>query len=197
MKIIGITGPSGAGKSILGRFFAKRGVPVIDADELYHSLLVPPSRCLELIRERFGGEIFNPDGTLDRHALANIVFSSEEKLELLNSTVLSVVVEEARLIMNAMDAAGQRTVVFDAPTLIESGFNAECSAVISVISSADTRAARISERDGISTEAALARIHAQKNDDFYKSHSDFVIINDGNLEEFEKSANEIFNSLIK
>ena len=76
----------------------ERGISVIDADELYHSLLVPPSRCLELLREAFGDEIFNDDGTLDRPALARIVFSDEQKLELLNSTVLSVVIDESKKI---------------------------------------------------------------------------------------------------
>ena len=196
IQILGITGPSGAGKSLLCQSISARGIPVIDADRVYHSLLLPPSECLEALRRAFGDEIFSSDGKLDRAKLGAIVFNSSEKLELLNSTVLSVVVAEARLIIDAMAAAGHRAVIFDAPTLIESGFHKECYAVVSVISSQSTRVARISERDGISTENALARIHAQKDDDFYKAHSDFVIVNDGNLEELEKSAIDLFDSLV-
>ena len=197
MKIIGITGPSGSGKSILAGALRDRGISVIDADELYHSLLVPPSRCLDLIRDAFGDEIFNADGTLNRPALASIVFSDEEKLELLNSTVLSVVVDEAKKILSELAAHGEQIAAIDAPTLIESGFNAECDLVVSVISDADTRAERISERDHIGHDDAIRRIRAQKNDEFYKRHSDLVIFNDGNIGALTKQAERIIASAIE
>ena len=78
------------------------------------------------------------------------------------------------------------------PTLIESGFNTECDLVISVISNADTRADRISERDSIGHDDAIRRIRAQKPDDFYKEHSDFVIFNDGNIECLADKAKKIY-----
>lgn len=197
MKIIGITGPSGSGKSILASALRERGISVIDADGLYHSLLVPPSRCLELLREAFGGEIFNGDGTLDRPALARIVFSDEKKLELLNSTVLSVVIDESKKIFAELEARGEQVAAIDAPTLIESGFHKECDLVVSVISDADTRADRISERDHIGHDDALRRIHAQKGDEFYKSHSDTVIFNDGDIGQLTYAAEQILISVEK
>ena len=197
MKIIGITGPSGSGKSMLASALRERGISVIDADELYHSLLVPPSRCLELLREAFGDEIFNDDGTLDRPALARIVFSDEQKLELLNSTVLSVVIDESKKIFAEFCERGEQIAAIDAPTLIESGFHKECDIVVSVISDADVRADRISERDHIGHDDALRRIRAQKDDEFYKSHSDIVIFNDGDIEDLTKAAEQILISAKK
>ena len=197
MKIIGITGPSGAGKSIFSDFLAERGIPVINADELYHSLLIPPSHCLDLIRGAFGDGVFNADGTLSRPELAKIVFSSEEKLELLNSTVLSVVIDESKRIISELETKGERVVAIDAPTLIESGFDKECDTVVSIISDAATRAKRISERDKISESDALRRISAQKPDSFYEEHSDSVIFNDGDLESFEAAFEQIYASLIQ
>ena len=64
MKIIGITGPSGSGKSLLCRSLEQNQVFCIDADKVYHSLLIPPSRCLDAIREKFGDGVFLPDGSL-------------------------------------------------------------------------------------------------------------------------------------
>ena len=193
MRIIGITGPSGAGKSILAKAVSEYGISVIDADELYHSLLVPPSRCLELIEGAFGSGVFNPDGTLNRPALASVVFSDPKKLELLNSTVLSVVIDEIKRIIATLEAKGESAVIVDAPTLIESGFNAECDLVISVISSSDIRASRISERDGIEHSDAMRRINAQMPDDFYKEHSHRVIFNDGNIEALANEARLIYS----
>ena len=197
MKIIGITGPSGSGKSILASALRERGISVIDADELYHSLLVPPSRCLELLRGAFGGDIFNGDGTLDRPALSRIVFSDEKKLELLNSTVLSVVIDESKKIFAELEARGERVAAIDAPTLIESGFHKECDLVVSVISDADVRADRISERDHIGHDDALRRIRAQRDDEFYKRHSDLVIFNDGDVGALTAAAEKILISVKK
>ena len=195
MKIIGITGPSGSGKSILGNFLANRDIPVINADELYHSLLIPPSRCLDKIRDSFGDEVFNSDGTLNRPALSHVVFADKSKLELLNSSVLSIVIEEAEKLIDEFARSGKKIVAMDAPTLIESGFDKKCDLVISVISDPSTRAKRIAERDNISDSDAAERIGAQQNDDFYKKHSDVVIINDEDLASFLKQAEKIYSEV--
>ena len=81
MKIIGITGPTGAGKSHLCKALSSK-IPVINADEVYHSLLLPPSDCLDALRNAFGDAVFSSDGTLDRGALSSIVFSDQEQLAL-------------------------------------------------------------------------------------------------------------------
>ena len=80
MTILGITGPTGAGKSLFSEYLLSQGVSVIDADEVYHSLLLPPSPCLDALRGAFGDEVFLSDGSLNRPALSKIVFRNEEKL---------------------------------------------------------------------------------------------------------------------
>ncbi len=186
IKIIGITGPSGSGKSVLGEQLRLRGVPCIDADALYHELLVPPSECLNAIADAFGKNVIAEDGTLDRVALGKIVFSDPDKLKLLNGTVLSIVIKEIRRLINEYEQQGHTVIAVDAPTLIESGFDKECECVISVIADKDTRIQRISKRDGITREAAEARVSAQKPNEFYIKHSDTVIFNDSTEECFEQ-----------
>lgn len=195
MKIIGITGPSGAGKSYFSDFLREHGIPVIDADELYHSLLVPPSDCLCALRAAFGDSVFFDSGELNRQALSKIVFGDNEKLLLLNSTVLGFVLDRAREIFKGLEKEGHTAVAFDAPTLIESGFNKECSCVVSVICPPDIRKNRIMARDGISESAALSRINAQKPDSFYIEHSDHVLVNDSSIEEFAKKCASLVKSL--
>ena len=191
MRIIGVTGPSGAGKGALCEMFKKRGIVCIDADAVYHSLLVPPSECLDALKSAFGESVFSPDGSLDRAALGRIVFAESDKLELLNSTVLSFVLAKFRIMIAELDSQGESAVVIDAPTLIESGFDKECDAVISVLASPDVRVGRIMKRDSISEEKAWLRIKAQKSDEFYISHSDEILYNDGSLDDLEAALNAL------
>lgn len=196
MRIIGITGPSGAGKSYLSEFLRKKNIPVVDADETYHSLLVPPSACLDAIREAFGDGVIRADGSLDRRALSEVVFGSEEKLTLLNSTVLGYVLDRVREIFSEYEREGLCLVGVDAPTLIESGFYAECDVIISVLSDRETRISRITARDGISEEAARARVYAQRDDGFYIEKSDFTVENNGSEAEFEEKCEQIYSAII-
>ncbi len=195
MKIIGITGPTGAGKSLVCKYFEELGIPCIDADRVYHNLLIPPSDCLDAIRASFGDVVFSCDGKLDRASLATVVFSNPQKLDLLNRTVLGKVLCELRLIIADYRRRGFDTVIVDAPTLIESGFHKECSAVISVLSPKENRLSRIKERDSLSDEKASERINAQKSDDFYKENSSLVIINDKDEKALRASIKKILPQL--
>jgi len=196
VNIIGITGPTGSGKSVLCEYLAQKNIPCIDADKVYHSLLLPPSDCLDAIKRAFGSEIFSSDGKLDRAKLGAIVFGDAKKLDLLNKTVLGNVLCEIRNIIFDYNRKGFNTVAVDAPTLIESGFYKECSTVISVLAPKEIRLARIIERDCLSEEKAMLRINAQKSDDFYREYSNVVIENNGNLKQFKKEIESAIKSLI-
>lgn len=196
MKIIGITGPTGAGKSSLSEYLRSRDIPVIDADRLYHSLLTPPSPCLDALRNAFGEAIFTEGGELNRKRLAEIVFGNEEKLELLNATVLSIVLEESRRLFKNYEAEGKTWAAIDAPTLIESGFHKECDRVVSVICDPDVRLERIMNRDGLDHKSAEARIRAQKPNSFYTEGSHTVIYNDTDKEQFLDKCREFADRLL-
>lgn len=195
MRIIGVTGPSGSGKSLLGKVFAQKGIPTIDADKVYHSMLLPPSECLDAIRAVFGDGVFREDSSLDRAKLSAIVFNDTAKLELLNKTVLDMVLVEIRRIINNAAENGANTVIVDAPTLIESGFHEECDLVISVLSPIKDRVQRISVRDGINQEKSMERVSAQKLDSFYEEHSDIVIHNDKDREQFIQKLYSLMDTL--
>lgn len=194
MNVIGITGPTGSGKSLVCDFLQKQNIPCIDADEVYHKMLLPPSECLDAIRSAFGDALFLPDGNLNRAALAEIVFNDSQKLELLNETVLGIVLKKIRSIIASYAQNGVDTIAVDAPTLIESGFHKECSTVISVLAPKEQRFLRIIERDGLSEQRASERIAAQKSDSFYVESSDFVITNDTDSENLK---NQLFDILKK
>ena len=83
-RIIALTGPTGAGKSVVGDIFRSLGIPVIDTDQVYHDLLIPPSACLDDLVSAFGKAILKQDGTLDRSALSELVFADPDQLKKLN-----------------------------------------------------------------------------------------------------------------
>ena len=195
MIVIGITGPTGAGKSFFCDFLNGMKIPSINADRVYHDMLVPPSECLDAIRLAFGDSVFEADGSLDRAKLGAIVFSSPEKLELLNTTVLTRVITKIKEIISEYKSQGCRAVAIDAPTLIESGFDKECDAVISILASKELRTSRIIDRDSIDEKSAELRINAQKDDSFYINNSNFVINNTKDAERFKNDAIAILERL--
>lgn len=179
MHIYGITGPSGAGKSKLSEWFAAKGIPHVDADALYHELLIPPSPVTTAIFNAFGREVMTADGGVDRRALSTIVFQDPDKLALLNRTVLDAVLAELRIRLARLEQDGVSAVAVDAPTLIESGFDRECDTVVVVLCAKEERIARIVRRDGISRERAEERVNAQQPDEFYANAAHVVLRNDG------------------
>ena len=193
LKIIGVTGPSGSGKGALCALLSDYGIPSVDADHVYHQLLVPPSSCLDSLCERFGSKILKGDGTLDRTVLANIVFAPEAQSELadLNRITHKFVVEKINDMISDFDKNGFAAAVIDAPALIEAEIDKKCDLVVCVVADKDTRIKRIVERDGIAENAALARVNAQKPDAFYEAHSDIIIRNNGDLSELKKDAEKI------
>ncbi len=195
MLILGITGPTGAGKSLFSEYLLSKGISVIDADEVYHSLLIPPSPCLVALRGAFGDEILHGDGSLNRPALSKIVFQDKDQLNLLNHTVFGFILDKIRVMIRGLEMAGKTLVAVDAPTLIESGFHKECDVVVSVLSSPELRLNRIVTRDSISHDAARARIQAQKDDAFYREHSHHVLTNVGGKDDFFAQCEALLRNL--
>ena len=196
LKIIGLTGPSGAGKTLFSFFLCAKGCPCINADELYHSMLIPPSILLDAIRREFGDEFFNENGELDRKALGKLVFSSKEKLELLNATVLPLVIEKMQKIANYYEKNGAKLLIIDAPTLFEAGYDKSCDITVSILAPENIRVERISERDEISIDDAVLRTNAQKDDSFYYERSDRIIINDSTEDALKEKANALICELL-
>jgi len=177
MLVIGLTGPTGAGKSIVSELFASFGLPILDADQIYHALLVPPSACLDELVARFGTQILHPDGTLDRRALSGIVFDSSEALADLNEIAHRHVMKAIRSDLEALRLKGIPAAVLDAPQLFEAHAERDCNIIVSVLSDPELRTERIMRRDGIDENAAKKRMAAQYSDVFFRAHSDYVIEN--------------------
>ncbi len=189
MTVIGLTGPSGSGKGKIAEILSGYGVEHIDADSVYHNILIPPSPCLDELVENFGYGILNAGGQLDRRALGDIVFGEEnkQKLEKLNSITHKYVCARIRQIIRYFESMDRKACVIDAPLLLESGLNHDCDFVISVLADTELRAQRIAKRDKISLEDANLRISSQKPDSFYIDGSDIVVYNNGDETQLQSS----------
>ena len=192
LLVIGVTGPSGAGKSELCRHMARRGLPVIDADAVYHDLLIPPSPCLDALVDAFGIGILDSQGALDRAALSGIVFSESDgaKADLLrlNAITHRFVSEQIFTTLSHLAEGGAKAAVIDAPLLIEAGLNRSCDTVIAVLADRQARLERLRLREGKSLDVLDARLKAQPTDDFYREHADVVIENALDTKELQRRA---------
>lgn len=198
MKIIGLCGGSGAGKGYVCEKFKAYNFGVIDTDKVYHNLISHKSDCyLDLVRE-FGEDIA-VSGKIDRTRLSQIVFTDKtgERLERLNEITHRHILERVRELLLDFKRAGTPAVLVDAPLLFESGFDKECDAVIGVLADREIRIKRITARDKISEGAAVQRIERQKSDGFITAHSDFIIVNNGDGGELEKSIAEIATNILE
>ncbi len=182
LRVIGLTGPSGAGKTTALDALREQGALVLDCDAVYHELLHSDTALPDAIGEAFPGTV--KDGALDRKALGAIVFSDAEKLETLNGLTHRFILREIERRLRAFAMEGGRLAALDAVELVSSGLAERCDLTIGVLADEQTRVQRIMARDGISREAALLRVKAQKPDSYYRKHCDRVIENNGDPEHF-------------
>lgn len=176
--IIGLTGPTGSGKSSVAAVAEALGLKVINCDKSARDAVLPGSEGLKAVVAAFGEEMLLPDGTLNRKALAHAAFSSPQKTELLNKTLLPHI---SRLVLAEI---GDNNVLLDAPTLFESGLDSICTKTIAVLADVSVRRKRIIARDGLSAQEADTRINAGKADEYYLKRADYALYNNGNLETF-------------
>lgn len=172
--IIGLTGPTGSGKSTVREILAQNGLFVIDCDKIARDITEKGSNVVLKLAECFGDDILFEDMSLNRKKLAQKAFSSKENTLLLNSITHPEILSR---IENKIKENIDKIIVLDAPTLFESGADKFCNKILCVLADENIRIDRIISRDNITREQALARISAQKDDDFFIKNCDAVIYN--------------------
>ncbi len=193
--VIGLTGQTGAGKSTVSKIFVKEGFHIIDADRISREVVEIGTPCLSELLDFFGEEIRNADGSMNRKALAKIVFNDKGKLESLNSICHPFITEEILARISHMKAQGHELILLDAPTLFESKAADFCDLIISVVASPELRRDRIIARDNLTLVEANERMSAQLDEDFFVNHSDYVIRNDDDLQQLHALSEEIADKI--
>lgn len=178
--VIGLTGNIACGKSLVLRTLAELGAETIDADLVAREVMSQGSPVLEEVARAFGREILNADGSLNRRALARIVFRDPEQLARLEAIVHPPVVE---LIRRRVAGSRSPVVVIDAIKLFEASLASDCDEVWVVTCAPQQQLARLMARDRISEDEALLRICAQPPQEGKLRRADRVIDNSGTVED--------------
>ncbi|MDD4700319.1 MAG: dephospho-CoA kinase [Oscillospiraceae bacterium] len=198
IMVIGLTGPTGSGKTTVCEAAKGLGIAVINADMVSREVVLPGQPALAALTGYFGDSILRSDGFLDRAELARLAFSDEAKTKALDKIIFPFIVDRVNQQISKIEDDGKTAVLLDAPTLYESDADKICNKVIAVLCPLNIRRKRIIERDNLSEEDADIRLKAQKSDNFYIERTNYIIINDGSVEQlFSKSTELLSNIFLK
>ena len=162
MILVGLTGGVATGKSTVAKMFERCGAYTIDADLLARKVVEPGTPAWRAIVRAFGKTVLNSDHTLNRRAMAEIVFGDPPKLRRLERFIHPRVArEQVRLTRQATREDPQAVVIYDVPLLFEAGIDTRVKKIIVVTADRQTQITRLKKRNGFSRADALRRIRSQ------------------------------------
>jgi dephospho-CoA kinase len=189
---VGLTGGVGSGKSIVARIFGELGAVVIDADAVAREVVEPGTPGFDAVVERFGRGVVRTDGSLDRPALARVVFQDTAEREALNAIVHPLVGARMAELMQA--APADSVVIWDIPLLVENGSAGSFDLVVVVEADVNRRLARLAQR-GMAESDARERMAAQATDEQRRAVADELIVNDGDLNELRTRVEQVWDKI--
>jgi dephospho-CoA kinase len=195
MLKLGITGRIASGKTTAAGEFARLGGKIISADEIGRKVVEENPPVLSKLIRAFGCDIVTPDGSLKRRELGMIAFASQENREILNKIVhpplLRRLEEEMEKCLELKDC---RMIIIDAALLIDWGWQEKMDFTVCVIAPEDMQISRLRE-EGFSMEEIRSRLNSQKSLELLESASDFIINNDGSLEELREKVKAVYEKI--
>ncbi len=196
MLNVGLTGGIASGKSTVARMLKEKGAILIDFDELAHAVEKPEGPVWMEIVRHFGQDILQADRTIDRRKLGDVVFADRAKLDLLNRLVHPAVLSEWQRRMEEIRKTRPDAIVLsDIPLLIEAGLMPMVDVVLLVYLSPEEQIRRLMARNGYSRDDAGIRLASQMPIGEKIPHADFVIHNEGPLEETRRAVSALWKEL--
>jgi len=187
---VAVTGGIGSGKSIVCQWFNDQGIPVISADTLGHEALESPAVQKKLTAE-FGESIIRI-GNIDRQVLGNIVFDDADKTARLNTITHPYIISRIR---RMLETQKESLAIYEIPLLFEAGMENLFDIIVIVWTNVNVRVERLKLRRGMN-EGKISYIMAQQySQEAAKARADYVIVNNGSLEELEEKLGELYATL--
>ena len=195
MLLIGLTGNIASGKSEVARMLAERGATLIDADELAREAVRPQTQALKDIVKRWGKDVLQKDGSLDRAALRQIVFADQNELDALNRIVHPGVTRLRDREIAIARERGDQIVVCVIPLLFERNLVEEFDAIVLVDAPRPIRLERMVATRGVEETEGMNMIASQMPAELKRARADYVIENTGSLEDLQRDVETLWSSL--
>lgn len=191
--VIGLTGNIATGKSTVLDYLTRLGAYIIDADKLAHQAMTPEGSAYRAVVAEFGAAILNPDKTINRKALGQIVFTNADLLNKLEQIVHPAVFQ---MTLKLVETAPSSVIVLEAVKLLEAGpMFSQCDEVWVVTARPDVQLQRLMEQRGMSEATARQRMGMQSPQAAKIYQADRVIDNSGTLDELYARLDEIWAQL--
>lgn len=195
VRRVALTGGIATGKSYVRGRFEAFGVPTIDSDVLARAAVAPGTNGLSAVVDRFGRDVLDADGGLDRPKLARIIFGDADARRALEAIIHPEVRRATDQWFASLDPTRHRFAIADVPLLYEVGRERDFDAVIVAACEPDTQLRRVMKRDALSEGDARQRIAAQLPIDEKVRRADYVIRTDGTFEETDRQVKDVFERL--
>ena len=192
---IAITGGIGSGKSEVCNHLKNRGFTIVDADQMARDMTAPGGKAIPYIREHFGPEFILEDGSLNRAAMRDLVFKNPAKKALLEEGTTKVVLEDIEAIKKDRAESGDKALFFDIPLLFETETENDYDVILVVTADYDVRKARVMARDGIDPAIIDLIMDSQEGEAKKALMADFVIYNNGTIDELRHSVDVFLESI--
>ncbi len=198
--LVGVTGGLGSGKSTVCRFLSEMGCSLFEADLVAKELQLHDKEVIEGIKLLFGSEVYSLDDSgkmmLDRKTIARSVFSSPERLDALNRLIHPKVFDEFDNAIVDAEKQGTKILVKEAAILFESGGSRQLDLVVVVASDTEQRIERAVEKGMGSREEIMQRIARQWPQEKLIEKADYVVMNNGSLDELKQETRKLFIALL-
>ena len=196
MKIIGITGGVGAGKStVLDHFEKQYNACVLQADKIGHLVMEPGGICYEQVIALFGKQIIKNDKTIVRKMVSDVVFAHEEMRQKLDDIIHPAVKSYILDKIEEQKKAGCTLMIVEAALLLEDHYDAFCDKVWYIHTDQEIRIERLMSSRGYTKEKAENIIARQATEGFFREHADYIIQNNGDLDETWRQIEEGIRAL--
>jgi dephospho-CoA kinase len=192
---VALTGGIATGKSYCLTRFARRGVSVIDADVLAHTLVRRGEPAWVAVAQRFGDHVLRSDGEIDRVKLGALIFADATARRDLEAIIHPAVYTAVKSWYEALPDAPPRFAIADIPLLYETGHERDFDKVIVTWCPPEMQVARLEQRNSLSREEALARLAAQLPIDEKARRADYVIKTDGSFADTDRQVSAVYDAL--
>ncbi|MGD9345615.1 MAG: dephospho-CoA kinase [Candidatus Aminicenantes bacterium] len=197
MLIVALTGGIASGKSVIAQVLEELGCYIHHADLVARDLMKPDKPAWRSVVAHFGNDILNPDRTINRSKLGEIVFSNKNERLFLNSIIHPLVFEKKKeIIHNLREAGVYKIFISEAALTIEAGFADFFDRIIIAICNKDTQIKRLMQRDTISRQDALQKIQSQWDPEKKAGFADYRIDTSGDIQDTIEQTEVVFRNLM-